>query len=88
MKPAYYSLISFLAILLASRRAKEKTTGVSTNVAISVVTEPVQLSSPHNSFIQETQNKRKEMTSTPDASDTRINSTRRKQLASERAPSF
>ena len=43
MKKVYYSLISFFAILLASCGAKEKTTGVSTNAATSVVTEPVQL---------------------------------------------
>ena len=43
MKQVFYSLISFFTILLASCGAKEKTTEVSTNVALSVVTEPVQL---------------------------------------------
>jgi hypothetical protein len=46
------------------------------------------LGCPDNSFIQKTQNKRMEITSTPDAFDSRINSTRRKHLASERTPSF
>src|SRR4030095_6647130 len=43
MNKIYYSLISCLPILLASCGAKEKTTGVSTNITIPVVTEPVQL---------------------------------------------
>ena len=43
MKKLYYSLISFSAILFASCAAKEKTTGVSANLTIPVVTEPVQL---------------------------------------------
>jgi membrane fusion protein, multidrug efflux system len=43
MKKVYYSLIAFFAILLASCGAEEETTGVSTDIGIPVVTEPVQL---------------------------------------------
>ena len=43
---------------------------------------------PDNAFIQKKQNKRMEITFTPDAFDSRINSTRRKHLASEKTPSF
>jgi RND family efflux transporter MFP subunit len=43
MNKVYYSLISFLAILLASCGAKEKIAGISTDITIPVVTEPVQL---------------------------------------------
>jgi RND family efflux transporter MFP subunit len=44
MKQVYYSLISLFTILLVSCGAKEKRTDASANAAISVVTEPVQLS--------------------------------------------
>jgi membrane fusion protein, multidrug efflux system len=43
MKKVYYSVISFLAILLASCGATEKKTDVSSEIAIPIVTEPVQL---------------------------------------------